>query len=230
MAIRRIITGILMLVLGLGIGLTLRPAVEPNQTALNTSLQTVDPALQAKIDRLEAAVEGLSRPPASRQSESLTATEAHVPPEPIRGIEARPAGLDDPSPTFAATEEAIAAEREFVEHAFESLADTLHAEPLDGPWAIGQEAEITEQFENRPDSTTRLVDVRCQSTLCRIELEHEFDEALHDVAVMGLAGPTFAGSDMLSRRVESPQGEVRTELFVSRKDHRLPRISDALGG
>ncbi|MFK7899057.1 MAG: hypothetical protein AB8G23_24750 [Myxococcota bacterium] len=228
MAYREFTIGMFMIALGLGIGLTLRPAVELNGKAPDTSTNAVDAKLQAKVDRLEAAIEELSRPSSARPAAGPAATQERVS-EPVWGVETRPDGLEDPSPIFDSVEDAIAAEQKFVEHTFGSLEDALKAEPLDGPWAIGQESEITEQLENGPDSTTRLVDVQCQSTLCRIELEHEIDEVSHEVAMMALTGPMFAGSEMLSRRVESPQGEVRTELFLSRKDHRLPRMEDAFG-
>lgn len=211
--------------IGIGFGLGLHVEAEPERTAAGATHPGSYAQLDSRILRLEEAIESI-RQAQERQTlrpveDRLTAAKGQSDRASRPDVDPRP-GREEEDERLEAAEAEVRAEEALAEDTFYVLEEALREEPFDGAWANEQEAFMTERFGRDEAGSTRLVDVRCQSTLCRVELEHETEEDQLLFPMMGLADPRFTGREILSRHVESPQGELRTELFLSRKDHALP--------
>ena len=109
------------------------------------------------------------------------------------------------------------------------LAEVLATEPLDDPWANPREREFYDFFAASPARDTVLLDARCQSTFCRVEVEHESGDAVETFVLEGILDAAFTSGELFFHHEMQPDGQIRTELFVARQGGRLPSIDRRVG-
>jgi hypothetical protein len=121
--------------------------------------------------------------------------------------------------------EKIAAEEEQTRQLAQSLDGALASEAADPRWSSAAAQQISRSLTSGAQEHTRLGEVRCGSTLCRIEATHDGPEAEQGfILQLGQLEP-FRQSEGFAQRVERGDGSVATTLFVSRSGHRLPNVS-----
>ena len=207
--------------LGFGLGLGLHAQAEPGRPVASAPRPESDVRLEARLLRLERAVDAVRQTQAIQNNGTVTVAEGPTEPA-ARHASDSPARPAPDTEGFASPEDETDSEQVRMEDTLYALEETLRDEPFDGAWATGQESFMADHFGNGAVGVARLVDVRCQSTLCRVEVAHESEEDQMMFPMLGLADPGFSGREVLSRSIESPQGGWRTELYLSREGYALP--------
>jgi hypothetical protein len=116
----------------------------------------------------------------------------------------------------------MAAEEEQIRQMAQLLDGALASEVADPSWSVGAAQEISRGLSDAALEHTRLDEVRCQSTLCRIEASHDSLEAEQGFILQLGQLESFRRSEGFGQRVERADGSVATTMFVSRSGHRLP--------
>jgi hypothetical protein len=124
-------------------------------------------------------------------------------------------------------EEDILAEKEIVPYlqeriqTTEQLEDRFNQENQDLDWAISVETAITNQYYDSPVNGNKLLDARCQLTLCRVEMTHadREAEALFWANASGVEG--LSAEQIHIQRIESLEEGLKTIIFISRQGHTI---------
>ena len=140
-----------------------------------------------------------------------------------------PAAADVPSGESPNIAEKIAAEEEHTRQVAQLLEGALASETADLGWSVAAAQEISRSLKSAALEHTRLGEVRCASTLCRIEVSHDSLEAEQGFILQLGQLESFRQSEGFGQRVERGDGSVATTLFVSRSGHRLPNPSGGSG-
>ncbi|MEE9413383.1 MAG: hypothetical protein V3V22_10070 [Methylococcales bacterium] len=103
----------------------------------------------------------------------------------------------------------------------EQLENRFSQENQDLEWSISVEAAITNQYFDSPVNGNELLDARCQSTLCRVEISHSDHEAeaLFWANISGVKG--LSAQQMHTQRIEDQAQGLKTIIFVSRQGHKI---------
>lgn len=175
-------------------------------------------AAGAERDRMEAQLKALKQQ-MSDLGKTLAAFESARQPSAPDASSGEPRNI----------EEAIAEEEEATRQMAQLLEGTVASEPADPSWSVAAAQEISRNVSDAVLEHTQVGEVRCQSTLCRIEASHDSAEA-EQVFIMQLGQlESFRQSEGFGQRVQRSDGSVATTLFVSRSGHRLPEPSAASG-
>lgn len=121
------------------------------------------------------------------------------------------------SPTSIPAEETpITVEQELVE--LDGFFDT---EARDASWAPHMEEKMLRMFDDAGLEGSMLIDARCRSTLCRMEVAHA-DEAAEMNCLFAFAKRgRYLVQDSFHYRDGSENGDSRTVFYVSRRGHSL---------
>jgi hypothetical protein len=133
-----------------------------------------------------------------------------------------PATSAHESPTsIPAVETPITVEQELVE--LDGFFDT---ETWDASWAPRTEKKMLRMFDDAGLEGSMLIDARCRSTLCRVEVDHANEAAeMNFLAAFATRG-SFLVQDTFRYRHGSENGESQSVFYVSRRGHSLPTRTD----
>lgn len=182
-----------------------------------------------QLSRLESDLAALkSRSTASTGNERMAAQLSSLEREIARlnklmSSEARPSStIADTVPDTSSVAEKAAEEDRQAQQFGEFLQSSLASEALDSKWANTAAQEISRGLDDATMQRTHIGDVRCGTTLCRIEASHDNVAAEQGfILQLGTLG-TFQRSEGFSQRVQREDGTVSTTMFLSRSGHRLP--------
>jgi hypothetical protein len=181
--------------------------VVASHTADNT-----DEAARRRVKLLEARVMALESTPRNVSAVDGATTAAHVTESDEPTAESAhgsdPLGLPSPE------------EQRQADEAYQTeLEMTIAHEPVDNGWANEREGELTMALTEQAFAGSRLVDVSCHTSLCKIEVEHDgedelmsFPEKLMSSDGVGRTGGAWG--------IESEvDGRWQTVVYVARDGH-----------
>lgn len=167
-----------------------------------------DAELGARLERTEARLRGVQRqlddvgrrPALTREIVTQVAAPAASAPRDPTAVEAAP--REDVDPVALAGE-------------------LLETEPSDPSWSRPAERELQDAFRAPAIDGSRVGDVRCGSTLCRLTFTHDDDEAVERFREnVALLNP-FPESSVLVRHESGPTGDRSSVVFVARSGRGL---------
>jgi hypothetical protein len=100
------------------------------------------------------------------------------------------------------------------------LEDALAVQTTDPSWSIGAVERITEVFDQEALAANKLIDIKCATTLCRLEVAHSDEESrgqLTDQLFPALGW----GAQSYLHAVDNQDGTHRTIIFISREGYAL---------
>ena len=203
----------------------------PQGTGSQAVLATVEPAASdtEQASALEATLTSLKK-------EITTLKQEHD--RLAQGLRATEAVLTRPTPVSAQTgtaadagEEEVAPQAEGEQRSEEKkIVEMLYAldlrlgrEPDDPTWSQRTEMDITTLLHGEGMEGSRVLSTDCQSTVCRVEVEHE------DVSAQGQfmdhlpMEPPFDG-EMVFHRVDDGLSAPRTLVYVARQGQPLLEV------
>jgi hypothetical protein len=131
----------------------------------------------------------------------------------------------------AALESPEAAEEQEREHTSQLVAfldGQFQSEAVDTQWGSQAEAQITDTFSLEALQASRLRGVRCQATMCRVEVDHIDTDA--ERAFMTQLGKleAFVNAEAFYERTDHDDGAVAVLIYVARSGHQLPEPPEPL--
>lgn len=126
---------------------------------------------------------------------------------------------------IAGTEPTEEEERLQIVDIVSELEQHHYSEHRDSQWADAAERDIAQGILNQfPEGESRLSDVECRSSLCRLEVAYESPEAeglfLSQIGII----KAFANTEAYYVQADPSAGRFGTVIYVSRSEHRLPPL------
>jgi hypothetical protein len=204
-----------------------RPA-SPSATAGPAS-SNQESAEEVRLERLEAELAALSAP-RTVNSEAGDRMAARIEALRLEMLELRKAlarrddraGQPDDSLANSDPVDSESAERLQTQRIVAFLNDALTRDKVDPSWSQAAAQEINGSLVKTSSDNTQLGDVRCQSSLCRIEASHRNAGAEQDFVMQLGHLAAFREGEAFYERVTHDDGSTATTIFVSRAGFRLP--------
>lgn len=123
---------------------------------------------------------------------------------------------------FESPEAAEQQERERTRELIAFLDGQFQSQAVDTQWGTQAEAQITDTFSLEALRASRLRSVRCQATMCQVEVDHIDTDA--ERAFMTQLGKleAFVNAEAFYERTDHDDGSVAVLIYVARSGHRLP--------
>jgi hypothetical protein len=107
-----------------------------------------------------------------------------------------------------------------------ALDSVMLQEPIDTNWSGIAEAEVGNAITVIDNSTsTELYDVRCQSTICRIDAAHSDPTAEMEFTMQLGQLEAFRDAHAFIQRIENEDGTSDTVTYISRAGYKLPELA-----
>ncbi len=106
------------------------------------------------------------------------------------------------------------------------LDATLRAEGPDTPWAGASERTIREVSVNPELAGSSVQSVECRTTICRVEVLHDSEQAADRFGGPFLAKLPNLPRGMVRRYPPDADGRSRSVVFLAREGHRLPILDE----
>ena len=177
-----------------------------------SALASGDSELAARLDRLERALPAL----ASRRGATAENTAAGSP----AALADEPSGVDVDQARDPERERALAEER--LERRMAFIQSTFAAEPRDPRWASDAGNEIRDAVSAPEFARSRVTEIDCRTTLCRLQIEHASTAARERFVV---EMPTRLPSLPRATTRFLPEGDDGTSLaimYLVRQGERMP--------
>jgi hypothetical protein len=131
-----------------------------------------------------------SAAPAEASSATAADRQAGAPPRVARPITLPASTLPPPAPVPPDIDEKM---RETRQRTFEHLERKLRDEAADRRWAADAVPALRAEVSRAAPAGTRILDVRCAATLCRLVLAHETVDQQRQIGFVLTAGPFMHG-------------------------------------
>ncbi len=110
--------------------------------------------------------------------------------------------------------------------AFQSRLDRqLSQEDYDMHWAPEMSEAITQTLQQESFQGSELTDLACQTSLCRIAVQHQSTEAEMEFLHQFIAASGFTEAEAFYSREEHSNGRVEMRYYISRNGQRLPMLA-----
>lgn len=201
------------------------PGPDPAQVAAELA------RLQADIARLESAtgnrlqeleIRGLTLHRDPRAARPATELPAATPDQATDRRE-RSARDDDDANSSAAA--AARLDLTGVARVQQVLDNHLSGETYDARWAPEAQHALTGTLQQAAFSGSRLVDIDCRATLCRMGVNHDNIDAEREFLHRFIGSAGLHDSEAFYQRDEGPDGTVRMTFYLSRDGQRLPPLA-----
>jgi hypothetical protein len=116
------------------------------------------------------------------------------------------------------------AEAAYEEQRLLTLDSHFSGEPYDADWAPRMEADMQTALEQQEFADSQLIDLACQSSLCRLEVEHDNDGAEQTFLHQFLAMTGFTKTETYYWRETTDNGNVQMTYYISRDGQSLPDL------
>lgn len=169
-----------------------------------------------------------------RSEDTLTATdyvrnERQQTTQPHPAVEAAQPELPDrarapaapPQPNMP-TEERIAQEQVYEQQSVAALAGRLAGEEVDTDWAGNFQAALDQGLKSESFAGTRLSEVECKSSLCRVTLAHDSAETEEQFLENMLDLPVMSNTQAFYKREGNSDGSASLVLYIAREGQSLP--------
>jgi len=101
----------------------------------------------------------------------------------------------------------------------ENYNDVFEKEDVDEKWAVQTEQYLWDKFEEKELKNSTLLEADCRTTLCRLKIASNQQENFNpNLVLLDL----FPNSEGFYNAVNTKNGEIITEIFVSRNNFHLP--------
>lgn len=100
------------------------------------------------------------------------------------------------------------------------LEDALAVQTTEPSWSTGAVERITEVFDQEALAANKLIDVKCATTLCRLEIAHSDEESRGQLTDQ-LFPALGSGTQGYLYTVDNQDGTHRTIMFISREGYAL---------
>lgn len=117
-----------------------------------------------------------------------------------------------------------ATEAAYEEQRLLTLDSHFSGEAYDADWAPRMETNMQTALEQQEFVDSQLIDLACQSSLCRLEVEHENNDAEQTFLHEFLAMAGFTKTETYYWRETTDNGNVQMTYYISRDGQRLPDL------
>ena len=175
--------------------------------------------LQTRIGRSEHTLAKTDHDQSGRQQ----ATQPHSAvdaPQPELSDRARTAAA--PPPPDMPIEERMAQDQVYEQQSVAALASRLAGEEVDTDWAGNFQAALDNGLKSESFAGTRLSDVECKSSLCRVTLAHDNAETEELFLENMLDLPVMSNTQAFYKREGNSDGSASLVLYIAREGQSLP--------
>jgi type I site-specific restriction-modification system R (restriction) subunit len=118
------------------------------------------------------------------------------------------------------------AELERAKQIISTLDDEMSNEPYDESWAPEMQETITTTLQNVKFDGTELVSVSCQTSLCRIDVEHDNSDAEEEFLHNFVPSAGYTDTEVYFTRSEEAEGRAFMTYYVSRDGQKMPVLEE----
>ena len=122
----------------------------------------------------------------------------------------------------AMSEEWVAQDKSYQQQTAAALAGQLASEEYDTGWAGNFQAELDQGLKAESFAGTRLSDVECKSSLCRVTLAHDNSETEEQFFEHMLELPIMSNTQAYYQREGNDDGSSSLILYIAREGRSLP--------
>ncbi len=115
-------------------------------------------------------------------------------------------------------------EEELEKNVLSDLEKQLYAGTKDDEWEKTLEQQINHTLEKNLDNNTALLDIHCETSLCKIEVEHEEADTKMLFMTYLTQLEAFNDKETFYKTDFDENGNETTLLYVAREGYRLPEI------
>lgn len=211
-----------LLALGLAVGVIINDRSEP-QTQTSSVLRPE--ADQQRLRKLETDLAALSATRTAGENShddmdtrlaalrtEMTKLQQATANAPSAGEQAQPAAALDPV-------ELDRADQERTQLLVSALEGAMQSEPADLTWSASAAAELSRSVT---DPKTQVGELRCASTLCRLDVTHGSPEAEQAFFMQFTQINAFQNSEGFVQRQERADGSLATVMYITRAGYPLP--------
>ena len=127
-----------------------------------------------------------------------------------------------PSQPDMPLEERIAQDQVYEQQSVAALAGRLAGEEVDTDWAGNFQAALDQGLKSESFAGTRLSDVECKSSLCRVTLAHDNAETEEQFLENMLDLPVMSNTQAFYKREANGDGSASLVLYIAREGQSLP--------
>lgn len=219
-----------LVALALGCLLVLGWAMWPDQAGKVTAVKVpsayppqpqVDPriqALTADLAQLRAQVETLTQQ-VQKPSSVTVDQESDAEDQPEPPLEVQPPSREE---DVARQQEVQAQVRQQRDETVARIEGRLVAEQPDITWSNQSMASLQSNLQAPTVSGSHFSDMSCGSSLCRVALVHDSEEAEDTFMEEMVAFETFANTETFYTRSPQADGSVAVTMYVARQGQKLP--------
>jgi hypothetical protein len=194
------------------------------ETPAPATAVVTDDSQQARLGRLERELAALGTMPRSSESHQVD-LEARL--DALKREMAKLSGKPNATTAPAAAVPADPIEQERQEHEFKqqaiaTLENSLANEPMDANASMVTSAELSRVMQSPVFEKTRIGEVQCRSTLCRIDVSHADPQAEMQFSLSLSQVETFREGEGFVQMLPRSDGGIDTVVYVSRTGHHLP--------
>ena len=194
-----------------------------SETPAPAKTVVTDDTQQARLGRLERELSALGTMPRSSESQPVD-LEARL--DALKRELATLSGQPKPTAAPAAAPadpiEQERQEHEFKQQAIATLEDSLASEPMDANASMVTSAELSRVMQSPVFEKTRIGEVQCRSTLCRIDVSHDDPQAEMQFSLSLSQVETFRDGEGFVQMLPRSDGGIDTVVYISRAGHHLP--------
>jgi len=181
--------------------------------------QSYDPASEQRLLRIEATLSELKTAVLNARNRRDAQPEANSEPDlrPTEGFQKHDQEQAIEDGTLPTDE--LGERRQLARS--DALEALMRSEKADPTWSLAAAEEVSTGLPASTTEQTQLGEVRCLSTLCRVEATHA--PGAEDAFMIQLTQLTaFRNSEAYVTRAPLHDGRIATTIYVSRSDHDLP--------
>lgn len=176
--------------------------------------------MQTRMERAEAAAIGMVQRAAQNQPQHSENDSAPLPNEAVRSEQKSNTGsASDHSAT--SPEQQVLADQSYQQQVVSALENQLADEPHDAEWAGNFQSELEQGLTAESFSVTRLTNVDCKTSVCRVTLGHDSQEHEDQFFEHVLELPIMANTQAYYTRVPNPDGSSSMVMYIAREGKTL---------
>lgn len=102
----------------------------------------------------------------------------------------------------------------------------LNSGVADDHWATSLESKIIDSLESNLDNDTNLSEIRCETSLCKIEVDHKNTDTKSQFMINITKIDAFNDKETFYKTTLNSDGRESTLLYVAREGFRLPELPE----
>jgi hypothetical protein len=123
-------------------------------------------------------------------------------------------------------EDAHTDEKQIAESVVSNYDAQLNSGLADDHWATSLENKINNSLESNLDNDTNLSEIRCETSLCKIEVDHKNGDSKSEFMINITKIDAFNDKETFYKTTLNSDGSESTILYVARDGFRLPELPE----